>query len=85
MFYLTGCLSWQLGEADRAGTELLALAAHADASLGACTEGFASLLGGRGGRAEVLKSAADLLLERFAGDAAVPVQLAALIFGQDQV
>ena len=79
------CLSWQLGDADRAGTELLALAAHPDASLGACTEGFAALLGGRGERAEVLKSATDLLLERFSGDAAVPVQLAALIFGQDQV
>lgn len=43
------------------------------------------LLGGRGARAEVLKSAADLLLERFAGDPSLPVQLTALIFGRDQV
>ena len=72
----------QLGQTEEAETELLALTAHGEASLGMCMEAFAALLGK--GRAEALKSAADLIIERFKSSAYVPVKLAELILGQKE-
>ena len=48
-------------------------------------DGFRQLLSSQKARPESLKAAADLLLERFPGDATVLLMLAQLIFGQDQV
>ena len=75
----------QLGEADRAEAELLGLAAHDEASVAACMDGFRQLLGSQTARLEALQSTADLLLERFPGDASVPLLLVQLVYGQEQV
>ena len=75
-------LAVQLGQADSAGTQLLELAAHADASLGCCIEGLAALLGSHSAHRETLKSAVGLMLERFPGDTRLPIWLAELVFGE---
>ena len=72
----------QLGQFDNAGSELLQLTAHADASLGCCIEGLAALLGSQSAPMETLKTAVGLMLERFPEDTELPIRLVELIFGQ---
>ena len=74
----------QLGQSDSAGTDLLALAVHPDTKIGACTDGLAAMLGSQEPQMETLKSAMELMLERFPGDTHLPVRLAELIYKQEE-
>lgn len=89
--YLTGMLvlqiliargvPLQLDEPEQADAELLALAAHTDASLALCLEGLSAVIALP--CCGALKPAADLILERFGQDATVPLRIGELILCAD--
>ena len=63
----------QLEGTDQADAELLALVLHKDASAERCLAALSAAL--KAPRCSALKSAADIVLERFAEDATVPLRL----------
>ena len=63
----------QLEGTDQADAELLELVLHKDASAELCLAALSAAL--KAPRCIALKSAADIVLERFAGDATVPLRL----------
>ena len=63
----------QLEGTDQADAELLELVLHKDASAELCLAALSAAL--KAPRCSALKSAADIVLERFAGDATVPLRL----------
>ena len=79
-------MALQLGEAEQADAELLALVAHKDACASLCLAGFSAAI--REPRCNAMKPAADILLERFAEDATVPLRMVQTLLGaiqEDQV
>ena len=72
----------QLEQPEQADGELLALVAHRDASAALCLAGLSAVL--QQPRCGALKPAADIVLERFARDAAVALRLVEVLLGSDE-
>lgn len=71
----------QLGQREEAEAELLALAAHKDASVQFCMEAFSAMIEANSGT-ESLKAAAELILDRSQRETYVPVKIVEAILGQ---
>ncbi len=69
-----------MGQTDKAEQELLALAAHSDASSQLCLEAISALIYANSG-AESLRTAASLIIDRFPGETFVPVKVVEYIMG----
>ena len=72
----------QLKQPEQADAELLALVAHKDASAVLCLAALSAVL--QAPRCSALRHAADLVLERFAEDATMPVRLVRACLGASQ-
>ena len=72
----------QLEQPEQADAELLTLVAHRDASAALCLAGLSAVL--QQPRCGALKPAADIVLERFARDAAVALRLVEVLLGSDE-
>lgn len=70
-----------MNQKDDAELELLALAAHRCAPISLCLEALSAMIHANGSN-ENLKTAADLIIERFPGEPSVPVKIVELILGQ---
>ena len=70
-----------MGQKEEAEAELLALAAHADASLQFCMEAFSAMIEANSGT-ESLKAAADLIFDRLQRETHAPVKIIEAILGQ---
>ncbi len=69
----------QLKKPEQADAELLALVLHKDASAALCLAALSAAL--KAPCCSALKSAADIVLERFAEDATVPLRLVQALLG----
>ena len=76
-------MALQLGEPDQADAELLALVTHKDASAALCLGAF--LVAVQSSGCSALKPAVDILLERFAEDATVPLHMVQELLGATEV
>lgn len=79
--YWISTVELQLGQREEAEAELLALAAHKDASIQFCMEAFSGMIEANSGT-ESLKAAADLVLDRLQKETIVPVKIIEAILGQ---
>ncbi len=72
----------QLDRPEEADAELLALVLHKDASAALCLASLTAVLEAPG--CSALKPAADIVLERFAEDATVPLRLVQALLGASE-